>query len=126
MQINNKLIDKATLNTYSEDEQVIGTYLGKPLYRKVIEYTAQPSTGDNEFNHGILNIDRIRIVTANVERADGVTNIAPRYTPGEDFWQFYFNDITKTKIGFNIGRNLRSNAFWNKAVFTIEYTKTTD
>lgn len=113
-------------SNYSTTEQKIGTYLGKPLYREVIEYTTQPSTGDNEFNHGILNIDRIRIVTAIVERADGVNTIAPRYTPGETSWQFYFNDITKTKIGFNIGRDLRSDTYWNKAVFIIEYTKTTD
>lgn len=41
---------------YSTDETVIGTYMGKPLYRKVIDFGALPNGGYKDVSSGLSNI----------------------------------------------------------------------
>ena len=40
---------------YSTEEQRIGTWLGKPLYRKTIEIPAFPNNGALKYYHSIVN-----------------------------------------------------------------------
>lgn len=52
--VNDGLLDK-----YSTDEQVIGTWFGKKLYRKIF-YRSKLINGTEEtVNHGIQNVDKI-------------------------------------------------------------------
>lgn len=99
---------------------------GKPIYRKVIEYSTQPASGNNTFNHGILNVDKFIDIETIICRKDKVFHFAPRYTPGETSWDFYYDDITTTKITFNCGSQLRNGTYWGTSYFIFEYTKTTD
>lgn len=114
-------------HTYSTEETKVGTWIdGKPIYRKVIEYSTQPASGSNTFYHGISNVDKFIDIETKIYRKDGVQHFAPRYTPGENSWNFYYDDITKTKIAFNCGSQLRSGTYWGTSYFIFEYTKTTD
>lgn len=47
------------LNTYSTDEIVIGTWLGKPLYRKVVDFGSLPNNAAKTVNHYISNLDKV-------------------------------------------------------------------
>lgn len=51
----NEVIDK--LENYFTNEQIIGTWLGKPLYRKVIEVGSLPNNTLKEVAHNISNLD---------------------------------------------------------------------
>lgn len=102
--------------TYSTDEIVIGTYLGKPLYRKVI-------TGylnDAPFNHGIKNavfhkVNGIYLTTA------GLTFPIPSTRPNYQEYQIGMW-VSKTQVIFEKG-NAVGNYYTE---ILLEYTKTTD
>ena len=47
----------SSLDNYSTEEQVIGTWFGKPLYRKVVQYTLTATDGYPQFDTGIRDID---------------------------------------------------------------------
>ena len=107
---------------YSTEEQLIGTWLGKPLYRKVIYIPSLPNGTSTEYSHGISNIERI-------------TNIfGTAYSNTYDmFLTLPFVDtvsnssnirITANKTHINVKTgNDRSDC---DASVTLEYTKTTD
>lgn len=104
--------------TYSENEQRIGTWIdGKPIYRKVITYTGIIKEGNNEFKHGIQNLELIvdakmkcisdKIIFPYAIR--GINTNIDRY------------DDTKFTVW-------SSGDSWNSRTwaFVLEYTKTTD
>lgn len=125
--LNNRLMNIEDSSIYSTEETKVGTWIdGKPIYRKVIEYSTQPASESNTFYHGISNVDKFIDIETKIYRKDGVQHFAPRYTPGENSWNFYYDDITKTKIAFNCGSQLRSGTYWGTSYFIFEYTKTTD
>lgn len=51
--------DNPNTENYSTEERVIGKWLDKPLYRKVVVFTATLQEGDNLFSHGISNLGLI-------------------------------------------------------------------
>ena len=51
--------NEKNLEVYSLEEQVIGTWLDKPLYRKVIEFTMALEEGENNIPHGITGLDKV-------------------------------------------------------------------
>lgn len=125
--LNNRLMNVEDSSIYSTEETKVGTWIdGKPIYRKVIEYSTQPASGNNTFNHGILNVDKFIDIETIICRKDKIFHFAPRYTPGETSWDFYYDDITTTKITFNCGSQLRNETYWGTSYFIFEYTKTTD
>ena len=107
-------------NVYSTEEQKIGTYLGKPLYRKVIVVTDGSIT---EVDISSLNVDHIMYDKSTID--------------------FYTNDIHFTRHEFNNGgtesfilfkrnntmqiriSNIKITTF-NKIELVLEYTKRTD
>lgn len=44
---------------YSDEEIRIGTYFGKPLYRKVVDFGTLPNATVKEVPHGISNIEKV-------------------------------------------------------------------
>ena len=117
-------------DVYSTEEKVIGTWLGKTLYRKVIDFGTLPNATSKNVLTG-LQIGNINIVNY-YGAATGVDNIGKRYsltlpdidpngpeqatrltinTSGDEY-----NVVIKTGID-------RSNMY---AYIVIEYTKTTD
>ena len=49
------------INTYSTDETICGTWLGKPLYRKVIDIGDLPDSTYKDVSTGLSNVNYIRI-----------------------------------------------------------------
>ena len=110
------LKDYVDKNTYSTDEIVIGTFLGKPLYRKVI-------TGylnNAPFNHGIENavfhkVNGIYLTTT------GLTFPIPSTRPNYPEYQIGMW-VSKTQVIFEKGNGIGN--YYTEIV--LEYTKTTD
>lgn len=107
------------LNTYSEEEQVIGTYLGKPLYRKVI-------TG---------NIADDTTLVSNVAvlldaKGSGDVNMIHRVLPYYEVWD---NQVYSLMVNKKYPNEVKTVIFKAGEPTTapncnivLEYTKTTD
>lgn len=101
-------------NVYSTTETVIGTYLGKPLYRRIVYFGDLPNNGQYARDHGINVAMPVRCSGVAINSATGMKFTIPMYNI--DVW-FDINQIgVKTTSD-------RSNLV---ADVTIEYTKTTD
>ena len=108
---------------YSTEKKPTGaTWIdGKPIYRKVVQFTLINSTGWTYYNHNISNIDEIILLIGLYKTS------APSWTciggsiRASNVGTWLIGD--KTKIGVysdsTEGRN-------QPATVTIEYTKTTD
>lgn len=112
----NNIVNK---NVYSTGEVVIGEWLGKPLYRKVVEYNTSIS-GGNWFGVaystlGISNIDYLRVVSAMNRNSNN---------------QYEEMISNQSRIIINTPENVLSlyltDGALNKIIFVLEYTKTTD
>lgn len=127
----------ANIGTYSTTETVIGTWFGKPLYRKVIQLSTS-SFGTGTATEGATitiahNISNIEIIThkTNILWIRNTNPLQFRPFPSVLFsnsaWdgQVYY---TNANIIFEIGATLLNQIRTNtSAIYAIlEYTKTTD
>lgn len=119
-----RLVEEMTKDIYSTEEQVIGTWIdGKPLYRKVIDFGALPSSPLYKYvNHNIQNISQIVFldgfcIDSSSEWAFPVNCIRPN-TANSNIGCY----ASKTQIVIECGVNRSS----YRAYITLEYTKTTD
>lgn len=116
---------------YSTEEQVVGTFLGKPLYRKtfLLENTELPANGDGTIYELTLmdlsNIDHIDLskfhVKAGVDSSSIYTTTIMQNTYFGDDNYFYVRGFTDNLL-------IQTN-YWkyiHKGCITLEYTKTTD
>ena len=112
------------LNTYSTDEIRVGTWIdGKPIYRKVLEFTNVP-TGVTQINHGISNFDKLINYSGYYYNSTWGYNPIPAVTSDNiSGYGIGIGDFKSTTFYFNIG-NLRSST--NEIKLIVEYTKTTD
>lgn len=110
-------------DNYSTNEQVIGTWLGKPLYRKVIDYGyGSSTTGSYVYKaHGISNIDTITKVSGTIKFASGQVSALPFVSTSALNPQVSIV-ADADNVGYMSG-NARTTEYF---VFTLEYTKTTD
>lgn len=117
--------------TYSAEEQVIGTFMGKPLYRKTIflENITLPANSDGTMYektiHDISNVEVVFAKKIYVEMASSstATNIFKFVDSNTD------NNGNYIKfLGFNNNFLIQANyvPYIKKAYIVIEYTKTTD
>ena len=107
---------KGSVMNYSEEEQVVGTWIdGKPIYQKTLKNQSIVH-GNNEFSISSLNIDTFVNAFANTKEYNGVSD--KRVFP-DDEHEFYIRDnvlkISSTPGGTFTGCNI-----------TLQYTKTTD
>lgn len=121
-----KYVDKA--NTYSTDEIVIGTYLGKPLYRKVLRVpTTKDENGWSKINISNLNIDIIKSCNgfANLRSnlGTGFQPIPRIVTDAMSSYGIGIGDLTKSEIRIQYGTKYTTII---SGELTIEYTKTTN
>lgn len=111
-------LEYKTKNTYSTEEQVIGTWIdNKPLYRKTIDFGSLPNATYKEVAHNISNLNTIVNVYGSAIRSDK-TSLPLPYT-GSNYIELYVND-TEVNITTASDRSL-----FNGYV-TLEYTKTAD
>ena len=112
---------------YSTEERIIGTWLGKPLYSKVIQFN-DTFTGSTilEKAHGIANVDTIWIDTSNSflnNRDNGVTCPLPIT---------YYGGTFTDRIGLQVSKEyiyIYTDTGWGESwtkIITLRYTKTTD
>lgn len=107
--------------TYSTSEIVIGEWLGKPLYRKVINFGSLPNNTAKNVAHGISNIGV-------VVRLGGYAVTSGTYFPlplqyrGAD--SNYNVDLVCTAENVRMTSNTDRTSY--TAYVILEYTKTTD
>lgn len=107
--------DNKAKETYSTDEIVVGTWLGKPLYRKVIVQNGV-SGGNVSIPHNISNIKMCTKASLYVNSG----NLT--YKDGNELYKLILNTIDTQNINITT-----DNAFNNwKLYFILEYIKTTD
>lgn len=107
---------------YSLEERVIGTWLGKPLYRKVIN-VGTVSTAIYDVYHGINNLETAVNYWARCNRPNTIiqNKIPATYTG----WEIWLYDFTTEKIRLRLSDNQLNSGVQNLQVI-LEYTKTTD
>lgn len=123
--LNHNFNELSNRDARSTEEQVIGTWLGKPLYRKVISVDTHMNK-KLEFGHGVENFEKIWIDVSNSYIFDNTNKISfPLISTSyyEDFSQRFSAMIYNNVIVLNSDGVWNTN--WTK-VITLNYTKTTD
>ena len=106
-------------DVYSTTETVIGTYMGKPLYRKVVDCGALPNNMTKGILHNIANINIITKASGTAWQNDGGT--LPLPTASLTSPVVLYSNKSKIEITTITDRS----TFTNSNI-TLEYTKTTD
>jgi hypothetical protein len=112
------------INTYSTDEIVIGTWLGKPLYRKVYSAGTLPNATTKNIPSGLIPSDVF------IVKMEGIAKVETRnvYIPLPFVTTTELNCISLT---FQTDGNIRiqtgvDRTEFNESYVVLEYTKTTD
>lgn len=114
----NKKINTAIKDVYSEDEQVIGTWIdGKPIYRKVIDLGQLPNNSSKTVETG-LNNEGIRIV----EISGNASTITGNYQAGLNDSSTRLSLLPDGKLSIRTIDDF--SPYYGYVV--LEYTKTTD
>lgn len=115
------------METYSTDETVIGTFLGKPLYRKVIEATPNitQSSTTGSFDINIANVEQV-FITDKTKIADTNNSGFVYSFPfiGSNMSIGGYIGVQTSKLIFNIRKTNNVGCYALRVV--LEYTKTTD
>ena len=114
-------IEDAIKDVYSTEETIIGTWLGKPLYRKTVNIGALPNATAKNVAHNITNIDYIVRFYGTAMSAAKHTLPLPHVNTGNISYGVLLQ-VGKTNVEIETGYN-RSDY---SGYVTIEYTKTTD
>lgn len=106
---------------YSQDEIIIGEWFGKPLYRKVVQYTLTATSGWPYFETGIRDIEYAMIDLYKSDSGDTNTNYfrnAPAISGYLDKNNGRYTFILTDAGVFKADKGLYT--------FIFKYTKTTD
>lgn len=116
-----EIIDKFI--SYSTEEQVVGTYLGKTLYRKVIVQNLTKANETISVGHSITKVEGI------IESKYANGWLIPNHPYNSSNKDAYFCDlfISAGNIYLELGSSLYGSATTQANIkLTVEYTKTTD
>ncbi len=94
---------------------------GKPIYRKVFEFTNLNANNTN-FPHNIQNLDQIINAKGAFQRADGSKEILQRVDASHE-WQVYIGDISNENILISIGTSYKNDFKIVRLHLILEYTK---
>lgn len=112
------------LETYSTDEVRIGTWMNKPLYRKIVEINGLPNNASASYNTNIVNGSLCKYnAYGKLTGSDTNILIYPYISPYASSGNVTLNvssDASKVNITTQTDRSSAS------ALIIIEYTKTTD
>lgn len=116
-------LDEHEQEDYVSEETQIGTWKGKPLYRRIIESTLPATTNTTKTIDTIQDLDTV----LNLKAVIGHTN------PRNQYWTYQFPIISSdTNSGLYINNNNQINVRWQSSanvwanspiIVTIEYTK---
>lgn len=113
-------------NIFTSDEQVIGTWFNKPLYRKTISTTNLITANTLfEITHGIANIDKIWVDYSATFfwAASGLGCGLPMIGYSGNITDKTYVQVDKTKVSIYSNGSWANT--WEKHI-TLLYTKTTD
>lgn len=106
---------------YSNSEIRIGTWLGKPLYRKVYDISNLTSSNSNLVDIRSLNISQIIKISGSIKDNYGNINPIPLYDSSVNYNVLFYNgQYLRGRASLGSGGTISS------AYAIIEYTKTTD
>ena len=108
------------MTTYSEEETVIGTYIGKPLYRKTHELTISDVQDTTYVDVSDLSIETLVTIVGCVKSTSSSFQPTPYFTTETNACNVYvYNNWIRI--------DNRSAVYVGKSMFVVlEYTKTTD
>ena len=112
----------STLNVYSSTEEVVGTWLGKPLYRKVIDSGALPNASVKQVDANISNFKLFTKLEGIAYNSSGNIAPFPNANLGSNSGIITIatvNDAIYIKTNVNLSS-------YTDSYLIIEYTKTTD
>ena len=107
------------LNTYSTSEIRIGTYLGKPLYRKVITGTFAYDT--QTITDIITDYDKVIKYNGTITTPSGYITQIPEYTNSSNYCYFVLNTAND-----NATLTIPSSFVGGTFILIVEYTKATN
>ena len=112
-------------SNYSAEEKVIGTWFGKPLYKKTLLIDSFPNNGAAKHYHGIVNPDKVFVDVSNsfIETKNEKNVIIPIVSMngmGLDEKISLWADKEVICLYANVDYSAYS------GVVTLKYTKTTD
>lgn len=110
----------STLNVYSTSEVVIGTWLNKPLYRKVVDFGALPNATQKSVSTGLTNVKYVNIYGYASDGTYYWSLNTPRPIPGNQYGIGCY--INNNSITIECGTDKSSNS----AYVVLEYTKNSD
>ena len=112
----------STLDIYSTEEKVIGTWIdGRPIYQKTLDIGS--ASGNSNISHGISNLDIIVDAYGSFLQSGNYRQKLPKIVNGNNAWSADFADFTDTSFSLSIGSAIGTAT---KVSITLEYTKTTD
>jgi len=116
-------VNNVIKDVYSTTETVIGTWLGKPIYRKVIQYN-KTSNGQVDLSlstYGITNVENIWLnQNSFIKTNDNEWKAVNTYESESYFTFCTFRSSSSFRLSSN---SSYAKGVWN---LIIEYTKTTD
>jgi hypothetical protein len=112
-------LSQSPKEVYSTSEQVIGTWLGKPLYRKVINFGSLPNTTTKNVDHGISNVEQWVTVRGLAMNSDKTALSIPATNSDNNT---YALNISVTKTQVRVQASIDRTSF--SAYTILEYTKT--
>lgn len=110
---------------YTTTEQVIGTYLGKPLYQKTIVFGNKAGLSNPSLSTGIANVDKMFIDMAGSQLSDGGLPFPYVHTNLVVIAGCFFN-ITSSDATLEMRIGSNSSSAMTNVIITVRYTKTTD
>lgn len=116
--LNHNFAELNKANIYSTEEKIIGIWKdGKPIYRKVVEFTTALVSGDNTINISTPNIGKL--IRGDLSQK-GQNYSFPYFTTAGKFT--FLQNVTYNYI------NIRTNDSWSSNTWELilEYTKVTD
>lgn len=104
---------------YATSEAVVGTYKGKPLYRKVVEFTTNATV--NAWTNASCGISNLK----DMVRIDGIIDTSDNYA--QHIASLLTYDFMYRRDNSTLIMKISNSAYTNKPCrVELEYTKTTD
>lgn len=137
IRLNNIDYDIGNNNTYSTDEQVVGTWIdGKPLYRKVVTISNITFNAVTKYQFEENNIIDFVFIKKHIliNTNDGFSRSGTSPVTSDPNYSFFIQVVNSTSASDKntIAYKIRSSndvydlSFVNKIIVILEYTKTTD
>ena len=130
IRVNNIDYDLVTAEIYDDQERVVGTWFGKPLYQKTLYYdNTDFAVGSTTLTHNIDNVKMIMFKEAVLYRDyDKTFQMIADVDSDMANWGIGIRNMTTTSFKLWLGNmnGMSSQLMYDYMYITFRYTKTTD